>query len=116
MRGTLDAKSYPEEDDCKVTINSDAANNTVSLLDSPISKTSSNPSEKALTETGGICLANCVVDEVTAKEVCTFTTKVDLYAGELGYYQFEECGDATNPVLGLEVGKTYEFVQSDPSN
>ena len=35
------------------------------------------------------------------------------YAGELGYYQFEECGEATNPVLGLDVGKTYEFVKKD---
>ena len=26
------------------------------------------------------------------------------------------CGDATNPTLGLEVGKTYEFVQEDRSN
>ena len=63
-----------------------------------------------------VCLANCVIDGDTGKEVCTFTTKINLYAGELGYYQFEECGDATNPTLGLEVGKTYEFVQKDPSN
>jgi len=117
MRGLLDAKSYPEENDCKVTINSSAAD-IFPVAPSSISDTSStsNLYEDVTNETGGICYATCAVDEVTGKEVCTFTTKVNLYAGELGYYQFEECGDATNPVLGLEVGKTYEFVQTDPSN
>ena len=72
-------------------------------------------SSEGVTSTNGyLCYANCSVDG--EKEVCKFTAKVDLYAGELGYYQFEECGDATNPTLGLEVGKTYEFVQKDRSN
>jgi len=62
------------------------------------------------------CNASCATDAETGKETCKFTAKVNLFAGELGYYQFEECGDATNPVLGMEVGKTYEFVQEDPSN
>ena len=73
--------------------------------------------EDITSKNGGLYYANCAANKVTGKEVCEFTTKVDLYAGELGYYyQFEECGDATNPVLGLGVGKTYEFVQKDPSN
>jgi hypothetical protein len=46
----------------------------------------------------------------------TFTTKLDIYASELGYYTFEECGDTINPTLGIEVGETYTFVQKDPSN
>mmetsp|Transcript_418 Transcript_418/g.691 ORF Transcript_418/g.691 Transcript_418/m.691 type:complete len:422 (+) Transcript_418:55-1320(+) len=46
----------------------------------------------------------------------TFTTKIDLFASELGYYMFEECGDAVNPTLGMEVGETYTFVQKDPTN
>merc|ERR1719343_682676 len=64
----------------------------------------------------GLCFADCITDSATAKEVCQFTAKVNLFAGELGYYQFEECGDAINPVLGLEVGTTYQFIQKDPSN
>ena len=34
----------------------------------------------------------------------------------LGYFTFEECGDMTNPTLGLELGETYLFVQRDRSN
>ena len=63
-----------------------------------------------------ICNAKCAVDEASGNEVCKFTTKVNLYAGELGYYEFEECGDETNPTLGMEVGKTYQFIQQDRSN
>ena len=55
-------------------------------------------------------MANCDGD------VCKFTTKVNLYAGETGYYTFEECGDTLNPTIGLEIGKTYVFDQSDVSN
>ena len=58
----------------------------------------------------GICRATCSGD------VCTFTAKVDLYAGELGYYTFEECNGARNPTLGMELGKTYKFLQADRSN
>ncbi|KAL3786644.1 hypothetical protein HJC23_006840 [Cyclotella cryptica] len=65
---------------------------------------------------GQICQARCITDENTGEEMCQFTAKVNLYASELGYFQFEECGDAVNPTLGLEVGKTYQFVQKDPSN
>ena len=46
----------------------------------------------------------------------TFTVKVNLYASELGHYQFEECGDTINPTLGLEIGETYTFIQKDVSN
>ena len=72
--------------------------------------------EDVTSKNGGLCYANCAADKVTGKEVRKFTTKVNLYAGELGYYQFEECGDATNTVISLEVGKTFEFVQKDPSS
>ena len=64
-----------------------------------------------------LCEATCSnVEDTDEGEICVFTTKVDLYAGELGYYQFEECGDAVNPTLALEVGKTYRFSQADRSN
>lgn len=61
-----------------------------------------------------LCQAKCAAEN--GNEVCTFTAKVDLHAGELGYYTFEECGDVTNPTLAMEVGKIYEFVQLDRSN
>ena len=55
--------------------------------------------------------------------MCKFTAKLNLYVGELGYYQFKECGDMNNPTLGMEFGKrlerlirAYEFVQEDPLN
>jgi hypothetical protein len=60
-----------------------------------------------------VCRASCSADE---KEICKFTAKVNLHSGELGYFQFEECGDIDNPTLGLEVGKTYRFLQKDVSN
>jgi len=64
---------------------------------------------------GDLCYASCTTND-DGLEVCKFHAAVDLHAGELGYYQFEECGDKTNPTLGMEVGKTYEFVQTDRSN
>lgn len=29
---------------------------------------------------------------------------------------FEECGDTVNPTIGLEIGQTYTFLQTDRSN
>ncbi|KAL7555730.1 hypothetical protein ACA910_005146 [Epithemia clementina (nom. ined.)] len=46
----------------------------------------------------------------------TFTVKVNLFAGELGYFMFEECGHEVNPTIGMKVGETYHFVQADRSN
>jgi hypothetical protein len=62
-----------------------------------------------------ICRASCNTDE-SGEEICQFTAKVNFHASELGYFQFEECGDVDNPTLGMEVGKTYRFIQQDPSN
>lgn len=62
-----------------------------------------------------ICHATCSTDESNG-ETCTFTAKVNLHASELGYFQFEECGDVDNPTIGIEIGKSYRFIQSDPSN
>ena len=114
MRGLLDAKDYPEENDCEVLINprfGDPPSPDGASLGIPSSTTSDTTSGNDV-----ICEATCTTDAATEQEICRFTTKVNLFAGELGYYQFEECGDATNPTLGMEVGKTYEFVQKDPSN
>jgi hypothetical protein len=54
-------------------------------------------------------------------EICTsennvFTVVVDLFAGELGLYQFRECGNQTNPTIGIEIGETYTFIQQHVSN
>eukprot|EP00571_Detonula_confervacea_P011421 CAMPEP_0172304456 /NCGR_PEP_ID=MMETSP1058-20130122/5857_1 /TAXON_ID=83371 /ORGANISM="Detonula confervacea, Strain CCMP 353" /LENGTH=422 /DNA_ID=CAMNT_0013015687 /DNA_START=50 /DNA_END=1318 /DNA_ORIENTATION=- len=87
----------------------------ISLL-SAIGALSTVSGEGVASTNGDLCKASCATDEATGKEVCKFTTKVDLHAGELGYYTFEECGDKPNPTLGLEVGKTYQFVQKDRSN
>ena len=114
MRGLLDAKDYPEENDCEVPIDPfersliDVSGWTANMFNIQSSDTTSGNDV--------ICEATCTTDAATEQEICRFTTKVNLFAGELGYYQFEECGDATNPTLGMEVGKTYEFVQKDPSN
>ena len=58
----------------------------------------------------------------TASDICisptnTFTARINLFAGELGYYVFEECGlDVLNPTIAMEVGETYTFVQEHRSN
>ena len=42
---------------------------------------------------------------------------VNLFASDLGGFFFEECGsDNIFPVIGVEVGKTYRFIQEDKSN
>jgi hypothetical protein len=51
------------------------------------------------------CFAPCDGD------VCTYNLRVNLFASELGYYTFDECGDITNPTIGVQVGKTYKFIQ-----
>jgi hypothetical protein len=56
-------------------------------------------------ETGVDCVAPCDGD------VCTYNVRVDLFASELGYFTFDECDDITNPTIGMQVGKTYKFVQ-----
>lgn len=62
-----------------------------------------------------ICRATCTTDS-KGVELCKFTAKLNLHASELGYFQFEECGDVNNPTLGMEVGKSYMFDQADVSN
>ena len=111
MRGILDAKNLPATNDCEVPFSSSPfKRRTASTTKQQINHRNTSVSE------GGICQAACSVDESTRKEMCTFTAKVNLFASELGYFQFEECGDIDNPTIGLEVGKTYHFIQNDPSN
>jgi hypothetical protein len=46
---------------------------------------------------------------------CEVIVKVNLFAGERGYYEVEGCTGAS-PTLILTVGRTYKFDQSDISN
>jgi hypothetical protein len=69
-----------------------------------------------------LTLLMAATSHVIRAEICTsdtneFHAHVDLHAGELGYYWFEECGEnVVNPTLGLEVGQVYTFYQTDRSN
>ena len=69
----------------------------------------------ASADTEDICVGTCQT-KTDGTEECIFTAHVNLFAGELGYYQFEECNGQINPTIGIEVGKTYRFLQSDRSN
>jgi hypothetical protein len=90
-----DNPDYPDEDNCELELDIELA--SVQSAQTP-------DNERQLE--GPIC--------TSANNV--FTAKVNLHAGELGYYQFEECGDTVNPTLGMEIGETYSFVQTDPTN
>ncbi|KAL7517942.1 hypothetical protein ACHAWX_002815 [Stephanocyclus meneghinianus] len=119
MRGILEAKSFPQENDCKVSFSTER--NLAPVNHKEERKETRNINRQITgvdesTDHGGICQAPCTTDENTGEEICQFNAKVDLYASELGYFQFDECGDIVNPTLGLEVGKTYQFIQKDPSN
>jgi len=63
---------------------------------------------------GDLCHGAC--STAGGEKSCVFTASLNLSAGELGYYVFEECGSEANPTLGVEKGVTYRFVQSDESN
>ncbi|CAB9529136.1 expressed unknown protein [Seminavis robusta] len=73
-----------------------------------------------------LCLFTCGVVSVEGatenQTLCVspnnvFHARVNLYAGELGYYVFEECGlDNVNPTIAVELGETYTFVQTHRSN
>ena len=65
-------------------------------------------SVNAVVGSDGICRADNCDDSSTE---CVFTSNVKAAAGELGYYTFDECGDITNPTLGMEMGRTYRFKQ-----
>jgi len=46
---------------------------------------------------------------------CTVITKVNYFAGETGYYEFEGC-EGVNPTLLLTVDRVYKFDQKDDTN
>jgi len=77
-------------------------------------------SETACTATGGTwtprCQScGCMCDG--GQDTKTFTAKVDLFAGTLGYYSFDECPDLPfNPTIKMQVGQTYTFDQAHETN
>jgi len=69
-----------------------------------------------LVEEEEFCRGACTTDN-DGNKMCRFTTHVNYFQSEFGYYSFVECGeDVTNPVLGMEVDVTYIFDQSHYSN
>ena len=76
---------------------------TLSVLLATGALSVTSATEAATSTNGGLCYATCNTDE-SGKEVCKFTTKVNLYAGELGYYQFEECGGEYDCLFYVIVG------------
>jgi len=74
----------------------------------------------ALAATSGVSAAiehakECTPCAGTGDDICVVKTKVNYFAGETGYYEFEGC-DGINPTLLLTVGRTYKFDQSDVTN
>jgi len=64
--------------------------------------------------TGSCSSCSCLCADSTTT---TFTVKVDLFAGQLGYFEFDECGDVNpNPTLQMKVGEIYTFDQTDITN
>ncbi len=51
------------------------------------------------------CLGACSTNGISGNKECVFTTMLDLFAGELGYFKFAECGDEPNPTLGKYLEK-----------
>ena len=75
-----------------------------------LSLASSSSFLKQGVEAASPCLSSsCSVDD--GNKSCHFDVKVNLHAGELGYFQIEQCGDEVNPTVGIEKGVTYYFSQ-----
>jgi hypothetical protein len=110
MRKILEAnKNYLLTDDCDISLKkyqelTVSENSTILQL-----------SEDASTPPVGPDARN-MQSEICTSENNVFTVVVDLFAGELGLYQFRECGNQTNPTIGIEIGETYTFIQKHVSN
>jgi len=111
MRGVLDAEGYMSEDDeaCVLEDNMMIGVPTDNEEDlSDVENITADSSDE-------ICTATCTVD-TDGNKTCTFSTVIHIMAGELGYIGYKECGDIPNPTIGMEIGATYYFDQSDVSN
>lgn len=59
------------------------------------------------------CQASCT--GVGSQEVCTFKFKINIHAGDTGYYEVEGC-DGIQPTLAMKANVQYVFDQSDETN
>jgi len=116
MQGILERGSYPDENDCIVTV----LNTTTPGLSAEqkkrnlekIEEETQETQEKRQLDENDICMATC-----SSEKNCHFTAKINYFAGELGYYEFEECPNlGANPTLGMKKGVSYVFKQADSSN
>jgi hypothetical protein len=59
-----------------------------------------------------ITICSCLLASFTFRRY--FSRLLCLFSS--GYYRFKECGDVTNPTIGIEIGESYIFEQADISN
>ena len=60
-------------------------------------------------------LAAASVAESCVPSDTSICMRLDLFAGESGYYTFEGI-DGPSPDITVKIGETYTFDQTDPSN
>jgi len=112
MRGLLDAGGYKDENDCEVIVSTAELSSEQKMRNlHTVEEEKSQVRENRQLDGDGVCKATCKGDQ------CYFTAKINFFAGELGYYEFEECPElGTNPTLGIKKGVSYVFSQADSSN
>lgn len=61
-----------------------------------------------------MCSATCSGEG--QQRACSYTFTLDFYASTTGYFKVAECGDNPQPVLTMEAGVEYTFIQEDLTN
>ena len=86
-----------------------AQNSIAATIDQP---------RRRLLDTGASSATACkgACTGIGAAKVCVFTAKMDLHASSTGYYTFDECGNTPMPVIEMEQGVEYRFIQNDKTN
>jgi len=112
MRDALDQLGENEYENCDIdfTVANDAAMSRRLVEPDFMEKASQRKTEECAYPSG----IDCKPCE-GADGDCTVVVRVNLLAGETGYYEIEGC-EGVNPTLHLDVGRTYLFDQSDKSN
>ncbi|KAG7371893.1 protein of unknown function DUF305 containing protein [Nitzschia inconspicua] len=110
MKNALSQLGVSEFANCDVSFNGLGAQST--SISNKISKR--NLQESASSSTDIVSALDCEPCTGTTGE-CEIKMKVNLFAGEYGYYEVEGC-EGVNPTLHLNIGRTYKFDQSDISN
>eukprot|EP00588_Corethron_pennatum_P011287 CAMPEP_0194282394 /NCGR_PEP_ID=MMETSP0169-20130528/22991_1 /TAXON_ID=218684 /ORGANISM="Corethron pennatum, Strain L29A3" /LENGTH=855 /DNA_ID=CAMNT_0039027689 /DNA_START=79 /DNA_END=2646 /DNA_ORIENTATION=- len=112
MQGILERGSYPDENDCIVTVADLSAEQKKRNLEKVVEEETQGTQEKRQLDEDYVCMATCV-----SESQCSFTARINYFAGELGYYEFDECPHlGTNPTLGIKKNVSYVFLQADSSN